>query len=61
MQWIIENWIVLLLGGGMVAMHLFGHKHGHKGKGHGPREENPDRTERPRTEDPEASKDNTNV
>lgn len=25
MQWIIENWIWLLLGGGFVAMHLFGH------------------------------------
>ncbi len=30
MQWIIENWILLLVGGGLVAMHLF--SHGHKGK-----------------------------
>lgn len=32
MQWITENWLLILLGGGMVAMHLFGHgKHGGKG------------------------------
>ncbi len=33
MEWIAENWILVLLGGAMVAMHLFGHGHGHK-KGH---------------------------
>ena len=34
MQWIIENWLLLALGGGMIAMHMFGHGHGHgKGKG----------------------------
>ena len=33
MQWIVDNWLILLLAGGMVAMHLFGHGHGH---GHGP-------------------------
>jgi len=27
MQWIIENWLVVLVGGGMLAMHLFGHGH----------------------------------
>ena len=32
MQWVIDNWVLVLLGGGMVAMHLFGHGHGH---GHG--------------------------
>ncbi len=31
MQWVIENWILVLVGGGMLAMHLFGHGHGHKG------------------------------
>ena len=31
MQWVFENWLVLLVGGGMIAMHLFGHGHGHKG------------------------------
>lgn len=31
MQWIAVNWLLLLLGGGMVAMHLFGHSHGKKG------------------------------
>lgn len=33
MQWITENWIMLLLVGGMIAMHLFGHGHGHGGHG----------------------------
>jgi hypothetical protein len=33
MQWVAENWIVLLLVGGMIAMHLFGHGHGHAGRG----------------------------
>ena len=33
MQWMIENWLLLLVGGGMLAMHLFGHGHGHK-RGH---------------------------
>ena len=31
MQWIVENWLLLAVGGGMIAMHLFGHGHGHKG------------------------------
>jgi|AntRauTorcE11898_2_1112593.scaffolds.fasta_scaffold05714_2 hypothetical protein len=31
MQWVFENWLLLLVGGGMIAMHLFGHGHGHKG------------------------------
>ena len=35
MQWIVDNWLILLLGGGMVAMHLFGHGHGGHGGGHG--------------------------
>jgi len=29
MSWIVENWLVLLFGGGMLALHLFGHG-GHK-------------------------------
>jgi hypothetical protein len=33
MPWIIENWVVLLLVGGMIAMHLVGHIHGHGGHG----------------------------
>lgn len=28
MAWISENWLLLLLFGGMAAMHLFGHGHG---------------------------------
>jgi len=34
MQWITDNWVLLLFGGGMIAMHLFGHGHGGHG-GHG--------------------------
>lgn len=34
MQWIIDNWLTLVLVGGMLAMHLFGHGHGGHG-GHG--------------------------
>lgn len=34
MQWIVENWLILGVGGAMVAMHLFGHGHGH-GRKHG--------------------------
>jgi len=30
MQWLSENWILVLFGGGMIAMHLFGHGHGGK-------------------------------
>lgn len=31
MQWLLDNWIWVLLGGGMIAMHLFGHGgHGKK-------------------------------
>jgi hypothetical protein len=34
MQWVLDNWILLLIGGGMIAMHLFGHGHGgHDGHG----------------------------
>ena len=33
MQWVIDNWVLVLLGGGMVAFHLFGHGHGHGRKG----------------------------
>lgn len=35
MQWLAENWFLVLLGGGMVAMHLFGHGHGGHGGGKG--------------------------
>jgi len=32
MQWVLDNWLLLLFGGGMVLMHLFGHgKHGKTG------------------------------
>lgn len=34
MQWLVDNWILVLLGGGMIAMHLFGHgRHGGHGGG----------------------------
>ncbi|GMQ89936.1 MAG: hypothetical protein BMS9Abin10_0273 [Gammaproteobacteria bacterium] len=32
MAWLTDNWVWVLLGVGMVAMHLFGHK-GHGGRG----------------------------
>ena len=33
MQWLLDNWILVLFGVGMLAMHLFGHGHGgHGGK-----------------------------
>ena len=28
MEWIIENWVLVLVIGGMAALHLFGHGHG---------------------------------
>ena len=34
MQWIIDNWLTVVLIGGMFAMHMFGHGHGGHG-GHG--------------------------
>lgn len=33
MQWIVDNWLILLLVGGMLAMHMFGHGHGRGGHG----------------------------
>jgi len=30
MQWLLDNWIIVLLVGGMIGMHLFGHG-GHDG------------------------------
>ncbi len=36
MEWVSENWIWLLLGLGMVGMHMFGHGRGsHRGHGSG--------------------------
>jgi hypothetical protein len=32
MQWLLDNWIIVLLVGGMIGMHLFGHG-GHGGHG----------------------------
>jgi len=61
MQWVTENWLILLLGGGMVAMHLFGHKHGHKGGNHNHRSENANETETPHPDDPKAPKENTDA
>ena len=28
MEWLFENWVLVLVFGGMAAMHLFGHGHG---------------------------------
>ena len=40
MEWLIENWVLVLVIGGMAAMHLFGnghggHEHGKSTKRHG--------------------------
>jgi len=33
MQWVLDNWLWIVFGGGMVAMHLFGHGgHGKTGE-----------------------------
>ena len=32
MQWVIENWLLVIVGVAMIGMHLFGHRHGHVGK-----------------------------
>jgi hypothetical protein len=34
MEWLLENWIIVALFGGMAAMHLVGHRRG-GGGGHG--------------------------
>lgn len=34
MEWIAENWFLLLLLGGCLGMHLFMHGRGHGGHGH---------------------------
>ncbi len=33
MEWLSENWLLVLFGGGMIAMHFGGHRHGGKGGG----------------------------
>tara|TARA_R110002073_G_scaffold20605_1_gene73524 strand:+ start:11 stop:202 length:192 start_codon:yes stop_codon:yes gene_type:complete len=33
MQWIIENWLLVLVGAALIGMHLFGHGHSHGRKG----------------------------
>lgn len=35
MQWLADNWFLVLFGGGMIVMHLFGHGHGGGHGGHG--------------------------
>ena len=35
MEWVLDNWFLLLFGGGMIAMHMFGHGHGGHGGGGG--------------------------
>jgi hypothetical protein len=31
MQWLTENWVIVLFGAGMLGMHFFGHGRGHGG------------------------------
>jgi len=65
MQWITENWLLLLFGGGMLAMHLFGHGHGHKrghkGGDHAAPEKPSDDTEQPDPATAERSKEDGNA
>ena len=30
MEWLVENWVLVLVFGGLAAMHLFGHDHARK-------------------------------
>ena len=53
MAWISENWLLILLFGGMAAMHLFGHghgghKHGKASKRQNAEEETPDASADPK-------------
>jgi len=48
--WLVENWVWLLFGGGMIAMHLFGHK-GHGGHAQ-KKEQNDDSADSARHIDP---------
>lgn len=49
MQWLADNRTWVLLIGGMIGMHLFGHGHGGHGSGGGkPKDRQPDREENAR-------------
>jgi len=63
MQWFIDNWVLVLLGGGMVAMHLFGHGHGHgrKGGGHGSGPAADERADSVAPETPDQPRDDRNA
>ena len=39
MEWLAENWVLVVVIGGMAAMHLFGHGHGHGGHKRGKSDE----------------------
>ncbi len=41
MEWVLDNWFLLLFGGGMIAMHMFGHG-GHGGRKNRTAEAEPD-------------------
>lgn len=47
MDWLIENWVLVALIGGMGAMHLFGHGHGHGGHRNGKSSKNKDAADNP--------------
>ncbi|HEY9038347.1 MAG TPA: hypothetical protein VIN05_05330 [Roseovarius sp.] len=59
MQWILENWVLLLVGSAMVAMHLF--RHGHKDRGHVSHPGCAKRAEAVESEAAISAKDGTNV
>jgi hypothetical protein len=58
MQWILENWVLLLVGGAMLAMHLF--RHERKGRGHASHQGSATRAEAPRSEASDRAKGGTN-
>ena len=51
MEWLTQNWVLMLLFGGMVAMHMFGHgRHGGHG-GHGGGSDGGDNARKPAGKD----------
>lgn len=59
MEWLSENWVLVIVFGGMAAMHLFGHghgghKHGKNAKPQSAREKTPDATVDPEAPEEDA-------
>ncbi|MFA5632601.1 MAG: hypothetical protein WC997_13905 [Porticoccaceae bacterium] len=52
MSWLAENWIWVVLGGGFIGMHLFGHRMGGGCGGHGHRSHGKDERDEGKTDEP---------